>query len=611
MSLDFRLALSAASFVLGASASAQNSRAPEPVVLHDVRLSSQAEAPSVSLVLLNGRVAEILTLDSELPAGVRVVEGGGSLALPAFVDAYTTRGLEPVETAADRDRDSSVEANVHIEMRAANRKGVRPTFRAVESFSMEDSELSAYREQGFGSLHACPGGELLAGTSAVLTLREAALRDRVVAPEVFATATFRASGRGYPSTLMGYHAQLRQLFLDADWHRTNLERYAAGKSDRRPPFDPELEAVLPLLRGEQRLLCEANSIEDIRRWMKLGAEFGLELAVSGGAEAWRAAPELAAAGIPVLLELDWGEEAEDPDAEKQGEKKEEAKAPADAPDESAGVAPEEMPEAEAAPNTVQEEATGEAKKEGNPLEYREPLAVRRERRRRWEERRDCALRLHEAGVRFSFGSADSSPKELLSSVRKLVEAGLPEKAALAALTTTPAELLGVERHLGRIEAGFDADLVLWTAPPFTKKARVKLSIVDGALYEFDVEEPAAGAPAEGVDLTGSWEVAYESQEGAPATLLLEMTEAGEVSGSLVFTPPGGNPVESELSGTVTGAAFKLTVQLDLSGFSAKMQLEGTIDGDAISGDATWKYSGGEETDSFQGTRKPQRGGEEN
>ena len=121
----------------------------------------------------------------------------------------------------------------------------------------------------------------------------------------------------------------------------------------------------------------------------------------------------------------------------------------------------------------------------------------------------------------------------------------------------------------------------------------------------------AGAPSEGVDLSGRWVVSYEGQQGAPATLQLEMTEAGEVSGTLTFTPPDGEPVESPLTGTVMGTTFQLSVQLELSGFSAKMSLEGSIDGDEIEGDATWKYSGGEESDSFQGTREPQRNGEEN
>ncbi len=615
MRFDLRLALTAVSLVLGASASAQNARAPEPVVLHDVRLSSEAEAPSVSLVLRNGRVADILAQGTELPAGVRVVEGGGSLALPAFVDAYTTRGLEPAAPVADQDRDSSVEANVHIEMREASRKGVRPTFRAVDAFSVEDAELAAYREQGFAALHACPSGELLAGTSALLTVREAALRDRVIAAQVFATASFRASGWGYPSTLMGYHAQLRQLFLDAAWHKENVSRYEAGKLDRRPPFDRDLEAVLPLLSGEQRLLCEASRIGDIRRWMKLAEAHGIKLAFCGGAEAWRAAPELAAAGIPVLLDLDWGEEVKDPDAAESSKLEEPPAAVESSKLEEPPAVAETEPLAEEQESavTAQEDPPKEsdAKKKADPLEYEEPLAVRRERRRLWEEQRDCALRLHEAGVAFCFGSADSSPKELLAAVRKLVEAGLPEKVALAGLTTSPALLLGAERHLGRIEVGYDADLVLWTAPPFTKKARPRLTVVDGALHEFKVDEPLAGAPSEGVDLSGRWVVSYEGQQGAPATLQLEMTEAGDVSGTLTFTPPDGEPVESSLTGAVTGTTFQLSVQLDLSGFSAKMQLEGSISGDEIEGDATWKYSGGEESDSFKGTREPQRSGEEN
>jgi hypothetical protein len=628
------VALLAVAFCFAAPLGAQNVRDPQPTAIVDVRLSSDPDAARVGIVLRDGRIERILAEGEEPPPGVLVIEGDGALALPAFIDAYATSGFEVGEREAAPDMDTEVDANVHIDMRRANRKGLRPSFRVVDALSIEEGTREGYRNQGFAALHSCPAGEILGGLSAVMTLREASLRECIVAAEVFATAEFRASGRGYPRTLMGYHAQLRQFFLDARWQEQRLARYASGEADRRPPFDPELEAAGELLRGERRLLCRANSVRDIRRWLKLAEEHGLRIAIAGGAEAWKVAAELAQAQVPVLLELDWGKEVEDPDAEEESEAE-------DAPDgEETGAGPEQDAEAEpeaeigteptpdVAPEPTQEptqEPEQEQEKEReaaptdeqpapeeessaepeNALEYTEPIGVLRERRRLWELKRDCALRLEEAGVVFAFGSSDSSSAELIKGVRALVQAGLDESIAIRALTQTPAALLGLEQHLGELAPGFDADIALWTLSPFKKKAHLDWLFIDGAAHEYKREDQENGEPAEGVDLTGGWSFSYEGQDGPPATMELVMDESGAVTGTLSFTTPDGTPVSSAVEGNVRGADFSLHVNLDISGWSAKLSIEGQVDGDEISGDATWKYSGGEDSEAFDGKRLPE------
>jgi imidazolonepropionase-like amidohydrolase len=59
--------------------------------------------------------------------------------------------------------------------------------------------------------------------------------------------------------------------------------------------------------------------------------------------------------------------------------------------------------------------------------------------------------------------------------------GLPFDAALAAVTLTPARLLGVDDRVGSLDVGKDADLVLWSGEPFQPSARVVGVLLDGAL----------------------------------------------------------------------------------------------------------------------------------
>ncbi|KAJ8118697.1 hypothetical protein OPT61_g384 [Boeremia exigua] len=58
--------------------------------------------------------------------------------------------------------------------------------------------------------------------------------------------------------------------------------------------------------------------------------------------------------------------------------------------------------------------------------------------------------------------------------------GLPYHAALAGVTSAPAELLGLGHRIGKIKPGFDADIVVWDSDPLTVGATPVQVWIDGA-----------------------------------------------------------------------------------------------------------------------------------
>ncbi len=60
--------------------------------------------------------------------------------------------------------------------------------------------------------------------------------------------------------------------------------------------------------------------------------------------------------------------------------------------------------------------------------------------------------------------------------------GLTPVEAWKLVTLNPARLLHIDHRVGRIEKGYDADIVLWDAPPLSSRARVVQTYVDGRLY---------------------------------------------------------------------------------------------------------------------------------
>ena len=69
--------------------------------------------------------------------------------------------------------------------------------------------------------------------------------------------------------------------------------------------------------------------------------------------------------------------------------------------------------------------------------------------------------------------------QLMTAVILAVKYGLPEDIALRSITLHAAEILGVADRIGSLEAGKDADLVLWSGDPFDLRSRVVLTMIDG------------------------------------------------------------------------------------------------------------------------------------
>jgi len=95
-----------------------------------------------------------------------------------------------------------------------------------------------------------------------------------------------------------------------------------------------------------------------------------------------------------------------------------------------------------------------------------------------------AGRLHMAGVKVALSTNSRWGRSVLLEGVVAKSHGLPEDAALRAVTLNSAEILGVAGRLGSIEAGKDADIVIWKGHPLSTWGETKVVIVDGKIvYE--------------------------------------------------------------------------------------------------------------------------------
>jgi imidazolonepropionase-like amidohydrolase len=99
--------------------------------------------------------------------------------------------------------------------------------------------------------------------------------------------------------------------------------------------------------------------------------------------------------------------------------------------------------------------------------------------------------LHKAGVKIAVNTDDSVTESrfLLRTASLAVRGGLPEDAALRALTIHPAEMLHLDRRIGSIEPGKDADFVVLSGRPFSIYTVVRQTYIEG-VKRFDLDDPA-------------------------------------------------------------------------------------------------------------------------
>ncbi len=457
------------------AATAAASQPEFPIAITGVKVVNHG-GPSydnATILIENGRIVAVGD-DITPPPHAEVISADGMIAYPGFFSAHAYLGI-PEEPRDEAHRQRTEDENPDHRQRAlpetrrANRRGIYPQYRAEEHYAPSSDDIDKFREAGFTTVLAAPRGGIFGGTSAVVSMSDAPIRRSLVATGLAQHASFSVWEPGaYPNSLLGVFAEFRQALLDAQWsiERERFHRRHPRRAER-PPSDPALRALRPVLSGAIPVVFQANSEHEINRALNLAEEFNLKIIISGAKQAHKVIDRLEADDVPVIVSLKFDEEPEYGKDTDKGSKKEGAK-----------------------PETSNAEEP-EAKKESNDDKDRiyEPLKLRRERRRLWEEQVTNIVALHEAGVEFALATGDlKNPSELLKNLRMVIDRGFPVDAALAALTHAPARMFHMANQLGRIEAGQLANVVVMTRSLDDEKTKTRWVFADGKKFEFNRDD---------------------------------------------------------------------------------------------------------------------------
>jgi len=473
-----------------------------------------------TVLLRDGRV-ERIGEGLAAPAGYRRIDATGLRVYPGLI--------EPAFLVDSADAQA----------RAAAGKGAHWNRRVVPQVTVADlapldaATVESLRANGFTIAHLLPEDGIFRGTGAVVPLDGRTDGDRRLADAPFAFVGFEYGGWGrgeggmsawdvgnYPGSLMGAIALVRQTVLDARWHAACAEVWERFPVGQEPPLDSAaLAALQPVAAGRRPALFDAASELDALRALALAEELGIRAAILGGGTEFRREREL----VQALKERD-----------------------------AAILLPVRLPKVPDVSSPGRSES----------VSLRDLWT--------WELAPTNAVRLAAAGVPFAFTSARlEDRKEFRGNVRQAIRHGLDEGEALAACTTRPARLLGIDEVAGSLAPGKLAHVLLVDGPLFGDETRepgaIRAAVVGGRFLEID---PAPRMPFRGA---GTLEVAGL----APVTATFDPAKP-----SLAFTLADGTKVEAKRL-AVKGDAISFTVDGAVAGLDGTLRVGGFAVGDAI------------------------------
>ena len=117
-----------------------------------------------------------------------------------------------------------------------NRSGLSPEFQVADALNVDEKLASRQRTAGFTAALVAPGGGVATGQSALVSLNGRPRREIIIANPIVLHVSLSSTGkRGYPSTLMGYVAHLRQAMIDARHYESLWGRARSRESCCRRP----------------------------------------------------------------------------------------------------------------------------------------------------------------------------------------------------------------------------------------------------------------------------------------------------------------------------------------------------------------------------------------
>jgi imidazolonepropionase-like amidohydrolase len=259
---------------------------------------SGPDIPDGTVVFRDGKITAVGAA-VEVPAGAKTVDAKGKHVYPSLFPPITELGL--VEISSVRSTVDTTELGE-----------INPQARADFAMNYDSELLPVARSAGILVAGVSPAGGIVSGSLAAMKMDGWTREDTILkAPAAIVvrwpdlaidrSPTARFSVRLQEKRRDDALEKLKDVFAEARAYgkaRAAEDETGIPRHDR----DPKLEALLPAINGKIPVIVFAQRVKQIRDALSWGKEEGLQLVLAGARDGWRIAPEIARAGVGVIVE---------------------------------------------------------------------------------------------------------------------------------------------------------------------------------------------------------------------------------------------------------------------------------------------------------------------
>jgi imidazolonepropionase-like amidohydrolase len=429
-------------FIMGSALSAQTAKVvglrentPSVYAFTNAHIVTEpGKSISDGTLLIRDGLIEGIGVRVAIPADAHIIDMQGKTIYPGFIDMYAQMGIpEPGE----KEPGSQSHWNLQV----------RSFYQAGDVYGVDEKETSAMRSQGFTVAHIVPSHGIFRGQGAIMALGAGDVSRALISrghSQVLSMQRANTLGRSYPHSAMGSYALARQTMYDALWYgQAQRSHLTSPATTKRPEINAALDALYADIQSKKPFIFEVENEQWIGRAMAFSDEFGIPMWIYGSGYEYRHV-----SGWP-------------------GQK-------------PAFIVPVNFP-------AIPEMASPE-----------QSMELSLETLRHWHLAPENPSFLLRRGHAIALSSAGIKNKtDFLKNLRRAIQSGLTEEEALAALTTTPASLLGISDRYGSLAAGKTANFVIATKNIFTEEGEVLQVWIDGQKY---VVKPDSDDPV------GKWDI---------------------------------------------------------------------------------------------------------
>ncbi len=360
---------------------------------------------------------KIVSIGAATPTDAVIIDCTGKFIYPSFIDMYSDYGIPiPVRQARNFDFFATPQFNSNTKGAYGWNQAIKTEVNAANIFNADEAKAKSLRDIGFGLVLTHQKDGIARGTGAVVDLSDRKENFAVIKEKA---ASFYSFSKG--TSTQSYPGSLMGSIA------LLRQSYLDAQWYKTKPTTEGTNLSLQAWNDNQQMpqIFEANNKWNCMRADRIGDEFGVQYILKAGQDEYQRIAEIKSTKASFIVPLNF-------------------------------------------PVAIDVEDPSDAR------------FISLADLKQWEMAPAGPSAFEKAGINFCLTAADlKDAKQFLPNLRKAIQYGLSEKAALEALTKNPAQLLNMYNETGSLEAGKLANFIITNGPIFSEKTNILQNWVQG------------------------------------------------------------------------------------------------------------------------------------